>query len=98
MGGFRAKILMMLFMFCAGFGTAVYLMTPSSAQAAGETPDFVSQLWSRQMRGGPEDTGEDAKAWAVEVRCAIDTCIHFAEENALRVADLIRSQTDQGSQ
>lgn len=98
MGGFRAKILFTLFTFCAGFGTAVYLMTPSSAQAAGETPALESNLWSRHIvRGGPEGTGNDPKEWAVEMRTVIDTCVRFAEENALRAADTIRSKMGQGN-
>lgn len=96
MGRLRTYILLTLIMFCAGFGTAVYLLTPSSAQAAGETPAHASTLWSRQLRGGPEDTGEDAKAWAVEMRRVIDKCVRFAEENALRAADIIRQKTGQG--
>ena len=97
MGNIRAKILFTLFVFGAGFGTAVYMMTPSDAQAAGKTPSVASKLWHRQAQSQPEDTGVEAKEWAVAVRTGIDKCIHFAEENALRAAELIRQKGARGN-
>jgi hypothetical protein len=46
------------------------------------------------MTGHPDITSQ---AWAVSVRSKIDICIRFAEEYALRAADLIRSHMGQGS-
>lgn len=97
MGGFRAKILFTLFIFCAGFGTAVYMMTPSTLLAAGETPAVASTLWPAKALSGSENTGVDAKEWAVEMRTMIDKCVCFAEENAMRAAEMIGSKIKQGS-
>ena len=96
MGSWQNKILYTLIVFGAGFVTAVYFLVPSPAAAdgaqVGEMSPGASQ--ANAMTGHPDITSQ---AWAISVRTGIDTCIRFAEEYALRAADLIRSHMGQGS-
>ena len=97
MGSWQSKILFTLVVFGAGFVTAVYFLVPCSAAAAEQTRIGEMSTGSCQAQavtGRPDITSQ---AWAVSVRSGIDTCIRFAEEYALRAADLIRSHMGQGS-
>jgi hypothetical protein len=97
MGSWQSKILFTLIVFGAGFVTAVYFLVPSSAAAADGTQSGEMRTVSSQaqsMTGHPDITSQ---AWALSVRSGIDICIRFAEEYALRAADVIRSHMGQGS-
>lgn len=97
MGSWQSKILFTLIVFGAGFVTAVYFLVPPSAADAeqtriGEMSTGASHAIA--MTGHPDITSQ---AWAISVRSGIDICIRFAEEYALRAADVIRSHMGQGS-
>ena len=97
MGSWQSKILFTLIVFGAGFVTAVYFLVPPSAAVAdqtriGEMSTGASQ--ANAITGHPDITSQ---AWAVSVRSGIDICIRFAEEYALRAADVIRVHTGQGT-
>ncbi|MHC5162848.1 MAG: hypothetical protein ACYSO4_07000 [Planctomycetota bacterium] len=79
MGPWQNKILFTLFLYGAGFVTAVYFLTPCQSQQEQSNPD------------------SNSRDWAIKIRSGIDTSIHFAEEYALRAADLIRSKMGQGN-
>ena len=95
MGSWQNKILYTLIIFGAGFVTAVYFMVPSTA-AADSTHNGEMSTVASQAQAMPAHPDITSQAWAVSVRSGIDTCIRFAEEYALRAADLIRSQMGQG--
>jgi len=90
MGQWQNKILFTLILYGAGFVTAVYLLTPDPAQAAEHAQ---ASVWSQDATA---EAGTHSHAWAVKIRAGIDTGIDFAEEYALRVADLIRAKMKQG--
>jgi hypothetical protein len=97
MGHWQSKFLFSVVLYAAGFVTAVYFLAPESASAADQiqTAETGSRLQFAQPAA--ETTGIDSRVWVTKIRTGIDTSIHFAEENALRVADLIRSKMAQGS-
>ena len=90
MGPWQNKILFTLFLYGAGFVTAVYFLTPCPVQAADQVQTGQSHIQSQQEQPNSHD-------WAIKIRSGIDTSIHFAEEYALRAADLIRSKMGQGN-
>ena len=97
MGKLPGKILFMMILYSAGFLTAIYLLVPSSTQAAEQTQNGVALS---QQHSGQTATGNltlNSTEWVVPIRTGIDTCIAFAEEYALRAADVIRTQTGQGN-
>ncbi|MEN8126705.1 MAG: hypothetical protein ABFR90_02750 [Planctomycetota bacterium] len=97
MGSLRSKILFTMIVYCSGIVTAVYFLVPSSTAAADQTQAGEMSTGSQQaqiLTGHPDI---NSQVWAISVRTGIDTCISFAEEYALRVADLIRSQMEQDS-
>lgn len=98
MGRWRGKILFTLIVYCSGFLTAVYFLAPVSAAALPETQSEgqLSRLPAGEAFSG--SAGIDYPAWAASIRSGIDICIRFAEENALRAADLFRSKMGQSSQ
>ena len=97
MGHWQSKFLFSVVLYGAGFVTAVYFLAPEPALAVDQiqTAETGSRLQFAQPAA--ETTGIDSKVWVTKIRTGIDTSIHFAEENALRVADLIRSKMAQGS-
>jgi len=97
MGHWQSKFLFSVVLYGAGFITAVYFLAPNPASAADQirTAETGSRLQFAQPAA--ETTGTDSRVWVTKIRTGIDTSIHFAEENALRVADLIRSKMAQGS-
>jgi hypothetical protein len=94
MGPWQNKILFTLFLYGAGFVTAVYFLTPCPVQAADQVQTGQSHIQSQQEQSNPDSNSRD---WAIKIRSGIDTSIHFAEEYALRAADLIRSKMGQGN-
>lgn len=97
MGKLPGKIVFSMILYGAGFITAIYLLVPSSVNAAdqAQASETVNQLQDTQTATGIAAVG--SQDWAVTVRTGIDTCIEFAEEYALQAADLIRSKMGQGT-
>lgn len=95
MSRWQSKFLFSAVLYGAGFVTAVYFMAPHPVSAADQTQatKVSSQLQSAQTLNADRET--DTKVWVTKIRSGIDTSIHFAEEHALKVADLIRSKIDQ---
>lgn len=85
MGHWRTKILVSLILYFGGFLTAVYVLAPSSASAAADRP----------AAQGTALANVDTQAWAAKLRGGIDKVVSFAEDNALRAAELIRSNMEQ---
>jgi len=96
MGKLPGKILFMMILYGAGFLTAIYLLVPSSAQAADQI-NHGDALSRQDETTGTGDFQINSMDWVVSVRTGIDTCITLAEEYALRAADVIRAQTGQGT-
>lgn len=86
MSHWRSKIVFSFMMYCGGFLTAIYYLAPSGAQA--------------RVQGAPQsaafaNVSIDKDAWTQRLRGGIDHVKSFAEDNALRAAELIRSQMEQ---
>ena len=96
MGRLPSKFLFSIVLYSAGFVTAVYFMAPNSASAADQSRDS-HEAGFRLQSAQTVTAGIDSKVWISKIHAGIDTSIHFAEENALKVANLIRSQMAQGS-
>ena len=94
MGQWQSKFLLTVILYGAGFVTAVYLLTPCPAQAAEQVQVNETSIGSQVAIA---NAAIDTYAWAVRIRAGIDTGINFAEDNALRVADVIRSKMRQGT-
>ena len=88
------KLLFFTIVYIAGFVTAVYFLAPESASAAEHVQSGKITSWLQQIKAENADT--DSKEWVTKIRAGLDTSIDFAEENANRVADLIRSKMAQG--
>ena len=97
MGRLPGKFLFCLILYGAGFITAVYFLDPNSASAVSQNRDSDGAGFQLQSAKTASATGTDSKAWVAKVRAGIDTSIHFAEEYALKVANLIRAQVAQGN-
>jgi len=98
MGRLPSKFLFCVILYGAGFITAVYFLAPNPASAASQSRDSDGAGFRlQQSQVATANTGVDSKIWIMKVRAGIDTSIHFAEEHALKVADLIRSKMAQGS-
>ncbi|MCI0498500.1 MAG: hypothetical protein L0Y36_02310 [Planctomycetales bacterium] len=96
MGRWRSKILFSLILYSAGFITAVYFLTPVSAQASPDSQAGELSGWSQNAHSAVGGNTSDSPAWAVSIRRGINTCVRFAEEYTLRAADLFRSKMEQG--
>lgn len=96
MGRWQSKFLSSVFLYGAGFITAVYFLAPVPVSASdyGRTVETSSRLQSAQT--ATAGTEIDSKVWMTKIRVGIDTSINFAEEYALRAAALIRSKFEQG--
>ena len=95
MGRLPGKILFSLILYAAGFVTAVYLLVPSSVQAS-DQPQTGEIITPSQDVHTADSIDINSQEWIRNVRTGIDMCICFAEEYALRAADLIRSKMGQG--
>ena len=94
MGKLPGKLLFFTIVYIAGFVTAVYFLAPESASATDHAQVGKVTSWLQQLKAENADT--DSKEWVTKIRTGIDTSIDFAEENANRLADLIRSKMAQG--
>ena len=94
MGKLPGKFLFCVIVYIAGFITAVYFLAPESASATDQAEVGQTTTWLQRVRSGNVDA--DSKVWVTKIRTGIDTSIHFAEENALRVANHVRSKMAQG--
>ena len=97
MGHWQSKFLFSVVLYGAGFLTAVYFLAPKPVSAADQSQTAETSSWLQPAQAVVANTGIDSKIWIAKVRAGIDTSIHFAEEHALKVANLIRSQMAQGS-
>ena len=96
MGHWQSKFLFSVILYAAGFVTAVYFLAPHPVSAANQGQTTETSFWLQPAQAVAADTGADSKVWITKIRAGIDTSIHFAEEHALQVADLIRSKIKQG--
>ena len=97
MGHWQSKFLFSVVLYGAGFLTAVYFLAPNPVSAADQSQTAETSSWLQPAQAVTANTGADSKIWIAKVRAGIDTSIHFAEEHALKVANLIRSQIAQGN-
>jgi hypothetical protein len=97
MGKLPGKFLFCFILYAAGFVTAVYFLVPAPALAADQIQVAKSDSQLQSDQPAADIMGIDSKVWIMKIRTGIDTSIHFAEENAVRVADFIRSKMAQGS-
>lgn len=84
MSHWRLKIVCCLIFYCGGFLTAVYVLAPATAQAKTDTGAQSAAL-----------ANVDTQAMAAKLRGGIEKAIRFAEDNALRAAEVIRAHTGQ---
>lgn len=87
MSHWRLKFVCCLIFYCGGFLTAVYVLAPSTAAAKTDTETQNAVF-----------ANVDAQAMAAKLRGGIDKAIRFAEDNALRAAEVIRAQKGQSTQ
>lgn len=97
MGRLPSKFLFCVILYGAGFITAVYFLSPSPASAADQNQTAKTSSRLQPAQAAAANTGVDSKVWIMKVRAGIDTSIHFAEEHALKVANLIRAKIAQGN-
>ncbi|MCD6174833.1 MAG: hypothetical protein J7K65_03575 [Planctomycetes bacterium] len=95
MGHWQSKFLFSVVLYGAGFLTAVYFLAPKPVSAADQSQTAETSSWLQPAQAVSGNI--DSEVWIMKVRAGIDTSIHFAEEHALKVANLIRSQMAQGS-
>jgi hypothetical protein len=84
MGHWRLKIVFCLIFYCGGFLTAIYVLAPSTASAQTVAGTQTASL-----------ANVDTEAWAGKLRAGIEKAKCFAEDNALRAAEVIRSKIQQ---
>lgn len=85
----RGKILFAMILYSAGFATAIYVLTPSNLQAA-DSQDCTQEQ-------ATERTGMESQAWAASVRVGMTKAMGFAEEQALSLAEKIKTRMDQST-
>ena len=95
MGHWQSKLVSSLVLYAAGFITAVYFLAPPSVRAVGQGPIEAEGFQAASIAAVP--AGTDTQIWMTRIRTGIDAGIHFAEEHALRVAELIRARIIQGT-
>jgi len=86
MSHWRSKIVFSFMMYCGGFLTAIYYLAPSGAQGHTQGMPRTAAF---------ANVNVDTQAWTERLRGGIDHVKSFAEDNALRAAELIRSQMEQ---
>ncbi|MHC4231980.1 MAG: hypothetical protein ACYSN9_08580 [Planctomycetota bacterium] len=96
MGHWQSKFLFSVILYAAGFVTAVYFLAPHPASAADQGQATETSSWLQPAQAVAANSGTDSEVWMTKIRAGIDTSIDFAEEQALRVANLIRSKMKQG--
>ena len=94
MGRWRGKILFALILYAAGFLTAIYTLAPSDLQAAG-TQDGLADSGTQEQT--TQRAGIDTQAWAASVRVGMSKAMSFAEEQALRFAEAIKTRMAQST-
>ncbi len=93
MGQWRGKVLFMLIVYAAGFATALYVLAPADGQTADGTKGAVAGTLEQTARGGCIDM----PAWAASARAGMEKAASFAEEQALKLADVIKTQMAQST-
>lgn len=92
MGKWRGKILFALIVYGAGFATAIYFLAPSKFQ---EVKSRVTSSAVRTQDRIAEQNGFDSQAWAASVRVGMSKAMRFAEEQALQIADTVKTRMEQ---
>ena len=93
MGRWRGKLLFAMIVYAAGFLTAIYVLAPSDilAVAGGDGP------FGRIQDETTQRAGFDGRAWAASARAGMDKAIAFAEEQALHLAEKLRTSMQQST-
>ena len=89
----RGKLLFAMILYAAGFATAIYVLAPSNVQAA-DSRNGPSG-WTQEQTA--EQTGMDTQAWAASVRVGMSKAMSFAEEQALAIAEKIKTHMAQST-
>ena len=97
MGRLPSKFLFSVILYSAGFVTAVYFLAPHPVLAADQIQTAETSSRLQPAQAAAANMGIDSIVWIMKVRAGIDTSIHFAEEHALKVANLIRAKIAQGN-
>jgi hypothetical protein len=87
----RGKLLVALIVYAGGFFTAIYVLAPADRQTASSRDGNPG--WARD--GTTQRAGFDAPAWAASARAGMTKAISFAEEQALRLAEKIKTSVEQ---
>lgn len=93
MGRWRGRLLFALILYSAGFLTAIYVLAPSDLQASGSRNGLSG--WSQD--GTTERNGFDSQAMAASVKAGLSKTMSFAEEQAVRLAETIKTQMAQSA-
>ena len=89
----RGKLLFAMILYAAGFATAIYTLAPINLQAAenrGRNPGCTQEQTA-------ERTGMDTQAWTASVRVGMSKAKSFAEEQALALAEKIKTRMAQST-
>ena len=92
MGRWRGKVLFAMIVYAAGFFTAIYVLAPSDTQAVAG--------WDGQpdrIQGQTAQAGFDGQAWAASARAGMNKAIAFAEEQALHLAEQLKTSMQQST-
>jgi hypothetical protein len=95
MGRWRTKMLFSLILYSAGFATAVYVLSPSPANASNGAK--VCER-SKGSNLGTEEAGFSSQDWAIKMRAGMDTVKDLAEENAVKGVQAVKAWVDQRRQ
>ena len=89
----RGKILFAMILYAAGFATAIYALAPANLQASNSRDGCTG--WEQEQTS--ERAGIETQAWAASVRVGMSKAAGFAEEQALALAEKIKTRMAQGT-
>jgi hypothetical protein len=82
--GWRAKFVFLLIVYCAGFGTAVYCLSPAPDQVPGQS-DGKGRILARLR----------SEEFTQSVNSGMHKAIAFGKEAATKTAEMIREKIDE---
>lgn len=93
MGRWRGKILFTMIVYAAGFLTAIYVLAPSAIQSVADGNGLSGRIQDETT----QRAGFDGQAWAASARAGMNKAIAFAEEQALHLAEQLKTSMQQST-
>ncbi len=89
----RAKFIFLLIVYFAGFATAIYALAPAGPSNAAEKP-----IAAEHRETGPKAVSLpdfNSEEFARSVKTAMQKCLRFSKDAAIRTGTLIKEKIDQ---